>query len=94
MVPFYEIQPSDLTVIHNYREIRFHAHLHEYIEIAYVFKEGQHIDIDGIEYEIKSGQAAVVFPDIVHYYFGMKSDLLMRCWLYAVPSCLTECSRI
>ena len=49
MVPFYEIQPSDLTVIHNYREIRFHAHLHEYIEIAYVFKEGQHIDIDGIE---------------------------------------------
>lgn len=69
MVPFYEIQPSDLTVIHNYREIRFHAHLHEYIEIAYVFKEGQHIDIDGIEYEIKSGQAAVVFPDIVHYYY-------------------------
>ncbi len=69
MVPFYEIQPSDINVIHNYREIRFHAHLHKHIEILYVFEGGQHINIDGLTYEVKAGQAAIVFPDIVHHYY-------------------------
>lgn len=69
MVPFYELQPSDLSVIHNYREIRFHAHLHKHLEIVYVFKEGQHMNIDGVDYEIKAGQAAMVFPNIVHNYY-------------------------
>lgn len=69
MVPFYEVQPSDLTVIHNYREIHFHAHLHKHLEILYVFKEGQHMNIDGVEYDIKVGQAAIVFPEIVHHYY-------------------------
>ncbi|HIV85736.1 MAG TPA: AraC family transcriptional regulator [Candidatus Monoglobus merdigallinarum] len=68
MVPFYEIQPSDLSVIHNSREIRFHPHLHKHIEICYVFSEGQHINIENKEYEIKAGQAAIVFPDITHFY--------------------------
>ncbi len=69
MVPFYEIQPSDLNVIHNSREIRFHAHMHKHIEIIYVFEGGQHVNIDGVTYEVKAGQAAVIFPDIVHYYY-------------------------
>lgn len=69
MVPFYEIQPSDLNVIHNYREIRFHAHLHKHIEIVYVFEGGQHVNIDGKKYEVKAGQAAIIFPDIVHHYY-------------------------
>ena len=69
MVPFYEIQPSDLNVIHNYREIRFNAHMHKHIELIYVFKGGQHMNIDGETYEVKAGQAAVVFPDLVHHYY-------------------------
>lgn len=69
MIPFYEIQPSDLNVIHNYREIRFHAHMHKHIEIVYIFEGGQHVNIGGETYEISAGQAAVIFPDIVHCYY-------------------------
>lgn len=69
MLPVYEIQPSDLKVIHNARELYFHAHLHQHVEIVYVFSGGQHMNIDGQEYEIFPGEAAVIFPDTVHNYY-------------------------
>lgn len=69
MIPFYELQPSDLTVIHNTRELYFHSHLHEQIEIIYVLSVGQHMNINGQKYEIKPGQAAIIFPDTVHHYY-------------------------
>lgn len=69
MVPFYEMQPSDITIIHNKRELKYRPHIHEHIEIIYVFDIGQHIDIDGKSYEIKAGQAAIIFPNIVHTYY-------------------------
>lgn len=69
MVPFYEFQPSDITIIHNKRELKYRTHIHEHIEIIYVFDIGQHIDIDGKDYEIQKGQAAIVFPNIVHTYY-------------------------
>lgn len=69
MLPFYELQPTDITVIHNRRELYFHPHLHKEIEIVYVFKLGQHININDKKYEIKAGQAAIVFPDTVHHYY-------------------------
>ena len=69
MVPFYEFQPSDITIIHNNRELKYRTHIHEHIEIIYVFDVGQHIDIDGTDYEIQKGQAAIVFPNVVHTYY-------------------------
>lgn len=69
MVPFYEFQPSDITIIPNSREIKYRSHIHEQIEIIYVFDIGQHINIDGTEYEIKQGQSAIIFPNIVHSYY-------------------------
>lgn len=69
MIPFYEFPTSDLTVILNKHELYFHSHLHEQIEIVYVFSGGQYINIDGIDYEVKEGQAAIIFPDIVHHYY-------------------------
>lgn len=69
MVPFYELQPSDITVIHNNRELYFHSHLHKEIEIVYVFDIGQHLNIAGKDYEIGAHQAAVIFPDTVHHYY-------------------------
>lgn len=69
MIPFYEFQPSDLTVIHNTRELYFHSHLHEQIEIIYVLSIGQHININEKRYEIKPGEAAIIFPDTVHHYY-------------------------
>ncbi|MGN0163503.1 MAG: helix-turn-helix domain-containing protein [Candidatus Ornithomonoglobus sp.] len=69
MVPFYEFQPSDINVIHNTRELRYRAHIHKQIELIYVFKLGQHINIDGKEYEIREGEAAVIFPNTIHTYY-------------------------
>jgi AraC-like DNA-binding protein len=69
MVPFYEFQPSDITVIHNHRELKFRSHIHKQIEFVYVFKLSQHINIDGKDYEIHEGEAAVVFPNVVHTYY-------------------------
>jgi AraC-like DNA-binding protein len=69
MVPFYEFQPSDITIIHNQREIKYKPHIHEQIEILYVFKVGQHINIGGRDFEVKEHEAAIIFPDIVHTYY-------------------------
>ncbi len=69
MVPFYEIQPSDLNIIKNRRELFFKPHLHKHIEIVYVTKGGQHMNIDNKDYNIAQGEAAVIFPDRTHNYF-------------------------
>ena len=69
MVPFYEFQPSDINVIHNMRELKYNAHVHEHIEIIYVFDKGQHINIDGADYELCAGDAAIIFPDVIHTYY-------------------------
>lgn len=69
MVPFYEFRPEDISIIHNTRELKYRSHIHDQIEIIYVFRLGQHINIDGIDYEIHEGQAAVIFPNTVHTYY-------------------------
>ena len=69
MVPFYELQQADIKIIHNKREIRYNTHIHKHMELIYVFDIGQHINIDGKEYEIQSGQVAVIFPNMVHTYY-------------------------
>lgn len=72
MLPFYEFQPSDINIIHNRRELKFRSHMHKEIEIIYVSELGQHINIDGTDYEILEGQAAVIFPNTVHTYYRDK----------------------
>lgn len=66
---FYEFQPSDIKIIVNHRELKYQPHIHKQIEIIYVFKLGQHINIDGKDYEIHAGEAAVIFPNTVHTYY-------------------------
>ena len=69
MVPYYELQQTDIKIIHNKRELKYNTHVHEHMEIIYVFDIGQHINIDGKEYEIKTGQAALIFPNTLHTYY-------------------------
>lgn len=66
---FYEFQPSDINIIINHREVKFRPHIHKQIEIIYVFELGQHINIAGKNYEIKEGEAAIIFPNTVHTYY-------------------------
>lgn len=66
MIPFYELQPSDLNIIYNKRELNFRPHIHKYVEILYVFKGGQHLEINDASYVLEEGDAAIIFPDHLH----------------------------
>lgn len=69
MLPFYEFQPTDINIIHNKRELKYNSHIHGEIELLYVFGLSQHINVDGVNYEVRSGEAAVIFPNTVHSYY-------------------------
>lgn len=43
MVPFYEFQPSNITIMHLERELSFHQQMHGHIEIIYGLDKCQHI---------------------------------------------------
>ena len=83
MTPFYEIQPDRLNIIHNQRELYFPSHMHENIEILYVYNGTQHLSINNINYEINTGDTVIIFPNVVHEYYksGEKyaDGLLMIC---------------
>lgn len=66
MLPLYEVRNIDLTTKRNNFELTFPEHIHKYIEIIYVNKGHQHIMIDGTEHIITEGNAAIVFPNILH----------------------------
>ena len=83
MLPFYEIRKTELTVKHNTYEVKFPEHFHKYIELLYVYDGAQHIKIDNKNYCVNKGELAVIFPDIIHYYFTDKTktadELLIMC---------------
>ncbi len=70
MLPVYEIRPSDLTVKRNDYQLNYPEHMHEYIEIVYVYRGIQRLRIENGEYEIREGCLAVVFPEILHSFFA------------------------
>lgn len=83
MLPKYEIRKTDLTIKRNDYELFFSEHIHKYIEIAYVYKGKQRINIDGTEYTLTEGSGAVIFPEIVHSYSGSREKncdvLILMC---------------
>lgn len=68
MLPIYEIRKNDLTVKRNNYQLTFPEHIHKYIEVVYVFEGSQGIKIKDREYTIRTGEAAVIFPETVHSY--------------------------
>ena len=70
MLPIYEIRKADLTVKRNNYELDYPEHMHEYVEIIYVYKGVQHLRIEESEFEICSGSLAAVFPDTLHSFFA------------------------
>ncbi len=69
MTPFYEIQPEKLNIIHNKRELYFPPHIHDNIEILYVYSGTQHLSINNIKYMVNAGDIAIIFPNIMHEYY-------------------------
>lgn len=68
MNPFYEIRKEELSVIRNTKQLAFPAHMHGMLEILYVSSGIQRIEINEIIYDVHEGDAALVFPDMVHRY--------------------------
>ncbi|MFK0521684.1 helix-turn-helix domain-containing protein [Paenibacillus illinoisensis] len=68
MLPFYEIRKDDFAIIRNARQIAFPTHMHSAIEVLYVFSGTQSVEISDVSYELQPGDAAVIFPDIIHRY--------------------------
>lgn len=66
MLPVYEIRPSDLTVKRNDYQLSYPEHMHDYIEIIYVYKGMQRLNIESGGFEIREGCLAAVFPETVH----------------------------
>ncbi len=69
MIPYYEVQPDRLKIIHNHRELSFPPHIHDNIEILYVNKGTQHISINNIKYKINEQDVAIIFPNLLHEYY-------------------------
>lgn len=70
MLPIYEIRKTDLTVKRNNYELDYPQHMHEYVEIIYVYRGVQHLRIEDDVFEITEGSMAAVFPDTVHSFFA------------------------
>jgi len=68
MIPFYEVQQSDINVSNLHRELFFPEHMHSHMELIYVIRNKQKLCINKNMYEISEGEAAIIFPDILHYY--------------------------
>lgn len=68
MIPFYEVQQNDINVSNLHRELFFPEHMHSHMELIYVIRNKQKLCINKNMYEINEGEAAIIFPDILHYY--------------------------
>jgi len=83
MIPYYEIQQDKLKIINNKRELYFPSHIHENIEILYVYKGTQHLSVNNINYEVNTGDTIIIFPNIIHNYYKDKekfaNELLIIC---------------
>lgn len=88
MLPFYEIRKTDLTVKHNTYEVSFPSHMHKYIEIIYVCKGIQHITVEDKPYSVNEGEAAVIFPDMVHSYFKNENETADEILIMCAPNLL------
>ena len=71
--PFYEIKQNDIVVKKLERELLFPAHLHEELEIVYVFRGTQKITIGDNLYEVHEGNAIIILPEEIHEYVRDKS---------------------
>jgi len=88
--PFYEVRKTELTVKHNKYEVTFPSHMHQYIEILYIFSGAQHIKIDNDDYKLSTGEMAIIFPDIVHSYYSAEEKTVDELLIMCAPKLLSS----
>ena len=72
--PYFENQPQKVFVMHKYQSYPFKTHFHGFIELAYCFYGIQLVKIGDTVYELKAGDAAVIFPNTVHEYLPYEGE--------------------
>lgn len=68
MYTYYENPKKHIFISHKKKTYNFASHFHSNIEIAYCFSGKQTIKIGENRYTLKGGDAAIIFPNIVHEY--------------------------
>ena len=65
----YQNNVHNFFVTENRRIVYYPYHIHNHLEILYVRRGVQPIKVENKEYEIKAGDAAVIFPNTAHSYW-------------------------
>lgn len=66
--PFYQIHESGFSVTYHKNQIVFPSHMHNEVEMLYVFEGEQGIEINDRSVTVGKGCCAVIFPNIQHSY--------------------------
>ena len=72
--PYYELNTKDIRIIHNKREVKFLPHIHNSVEIIYLFSGIQHLIINEQTYILNTGEAVLIPPGYVHSCFRIYSE--------------------
>lgn len=68
MHPFFENKPEHIYALYNTKSYDFPAHFHNNLEIEFCFYGQQNVQVGENYYELKTGDALVIFPNNVHEY--------------------------
>lgn len=68
--PYFENKPQKVFISHRPLSYTYESHFHSFAEIAYCFSGVQHVKIGEELYTLKSGDAAIIFPNTVHEYIS------------------------
>ena len=89
MLPLYEQSTEKLQIRHR-RATHLPPHLHKGIECVLVTEGSLAIGV-GLElYEMKEGDFAIVFPELIHHYQVFSENKCRAIYLYADPGLITS----
>ncbi len=67
MLPYFETREPDIFT-NSFEDFEFPAHFHDRLEIIFVTQGAIELSVDNIEYTLRCGELAVIFPNQVHDY--------------------------
>ena len=89
MLPLYEQSTEKLEIRHR-KATHLPPHLHKSMECVLITEGTLAIGIGPELYEMKEGDFAVVFPDLIHHYQVFSEEKCRAIYLYVDPSLITS----
>ena len=68
MYPYFEKKPKKIFISHKKKTYDFPAHFHNQLEIAFCVLGMQNVKVGERIYTLKTGDAIIIFPNIIHEY--------------------------